>query len=155
MPYTYDYPRAALTVDCVVFGLDDDEIKILLVQRDQPPFEGRWALPGGFVGVDESLEDAACRELEEETGLKNVHLEQLHTFGALDRDPRERVVSVAYYALVKPSEHPIQASTDAHLAAWFGIHDAPTLAFDHDEILDRALEQLRGKLDGENYQRLA
>jgi 8-oxo-dGTP diphosphatase len=146
LPHTYEYPRGALTVDCVVFGLDDDELKVMLIQRDQPPYEGEWALPGGFVRVDESLDEAAMRELEEETGLKRVFLEQLYTFGAVERDPRERVVSVAYYALVKLSDHKVQAATDARDAGWFGVHDVPTLAFDHAEILQMALERLRGKV---------
>ncbi len=146
MPYTYEYPRGALTVDCVVFGLDEDELKVMLIQRDLPPFEGKWALPGGFVHLHETLEEAARRELEEETGLFNVFLEQLYTFGAVDRDPRERVVSVAYYALVKMSDHRVQAATDARDAAWFGVHDVPSLAFDHAEILTMALERLRNKL---------
>jgi 8-oxo-dGTP diphosphatase len=146
MAYTYRYPRAALTVDCVVFGLDDEELKVLLIQRGQAPFEGKWALPGGFVQLDETLEEAALRELQEETGLHQVFLEQLYTFGAVDRDPRERVVSVAYYALVKLSDHHVQAATDARDAAWFGVHDAESLAFDHDAILAMALERLRGKL---------
>lgn len=146
MPYTYDHPRGALTVDCVVFGLDDDdELKILLIRRDLPPFEGQWALPGGFVRVNEALEAAARRELEEETDLKKLDLEQLYTFGAVDRDPRERVVSVAYYALVNIAEHPIHAASDAREAAWFGIHELPNLAFDHNEILEMALQRLRGK----------
>src|SRR3954470_15309524 len=101
MTYTHQYARPALTVDCVVFGLDEGELKVLLIQRGLEPFKGRWALPGGFVRVEETLEQAARRELEEEAGLKNVFLEQLYTFGAIDRDPRERVVSIAYYALVK------------------------------------------------------
>ncbi|MDH5674323.1 MAG: NUDIX domain-containing protein [Myxococcales bacterium] len=146
MPHTYEYPRAALTVDCVVFGLDDEELKVMLIQRGQEPFEGQWALPGGFVHVDETLEEAARRELEEETGLHKVYLEQLYTFGTVDRDPRERVVSVAYYALVKMSDHKVQAATDARDAAWFGVHDVPSLAFDHAEILQTALERLRSKL---------
>jgi len=146
MPYTYEYPRGALTVDCVVFGLDEEDLKILLIQRALPPFAGTWALPGGFVRVDETLEDAARRELEEETGLRSVFLEQLYTFGALDRDPRDRVVSVAYYALVKLSDHTVQAATDARDAAWFGVHDVPSLAFDHAEILQLAVDRLRGKL---------
>ena len=104
-PYAYQHPRAALTVDCVVFGYDEAALKLLLIQRGLPPFKGRWALPGGFVRVDETVDDAARRELAEETGLTGVFLEQLYTFGALDRDPRERVVSVAYYALVKLSDH--------------------------------------------------
>src|SRR4026207_907071 len=100
MPHTYQYPRAALTVDCVVFGFDEGELKVLLIERGLEPFKGRWALPGGFVRLDETLDAAARRELEEEAGIKNVFLEQLYTFGAVARDPRERVVSVAYYALV-------------------------------------------------------
>lgn len=146
MPHTYEYPRGALTVDCVVFGLDHDELKVMLIQRDLPPFEGQWALPGGFVHIDETLEEAARRELEEETGLRKVFLEQLYTFGAVDRDPRERVISVAYYALVKLSDHRVQSATDARDAAWFGVHDRPTLAFDHADILEMALERLRGKV---------
>jgi 8-oxo-dGTP diphosphatase len=146
MPYVYEYPRAALTVDCVVFGLDNEDLKVLLIQRALPPFEGAWALPGGFVRVTEALEDAARRELEEETGLRHVFLEQVYTFGKVDRDPRERVVSVAYYALVNLSDHKVHAATDARDAAWFGVHDVPSLAFDHADILQLALERLRGKL---------
>ena len=146
MPFTYEYPRGALTVDCVVFGLDDEDLKVMLIQRGQPPFEGCWALPGGFVHADETLEEAARRELEEETALHGLFLEQLYTFGGIDRDPRERVVSVAYYALVKLSDHRVQAATDARDAGWFGVHDVPTLAFDHADILQMAHERLRGKL---------
>ncbi len=146
MPYTYDYPRPALTVDCVVFGLDDEDLKVLLIQRDIEPFAGRWALPGGFVHMDETLEDGARRELQEETGLANVYLEQLYTQGAVDRDPRGRVVSVAYYALVNLRDHRVQADTDARNAAWFAVGETPSLAFDHEEILDRAYERLRGKV---------
>lgn len=135
MPYTYEYARPALTVDCVVFGLDEEDLKVLLIQRDLEPFEGKWALPGGFVQMDETLEEAALRELREETGVKNVYLEQLYTFGAVDRDPRERVVSVAYYALVNLYDHEIQAATDARNACWFAVDDVPVLAFDHDHIL--------------------
>src|SRR4026209_2512256 len=105
MAHTYQYPRAALTVDCVVFGFDEGELKVLLIERALEPFKGRGAWPGGFVRVGETLDEAARRELAEEAGLKDVFLEQLYTFGALGRDPRERVVSVAYYALVKLSAH--------------------------------------------------
>ncbi len=146
MPHTYEYPRPALTVDCVVFGLDEDALEILLIRRGLEPFCGRWALPGGFVHVDETLEDAALRELEEETGLRKVFLEQLYTFGAIDRDPRERVVTVAYYALVKLSDHKVRAATDAADAAWFSLDDLPELAFDHGQILETALARLRGKI---------
>jgi len=146
MSYSYEYPRAALTVDCVVFGLDDDDLKVLLIQRDLPPFEGKWALPGGFVRLDETLEESARRELQEETGIENVYLEQLYTVGELKRDPRERVVTVAYYALVKLSDHQVQAATDARNAAWFAVEDVPPLAFDHQNILEMAHERLRGKV---------
>ena len=146
MKFSYEYPRAALTVDCVVFGLDEDDLQVLLIQRDLPPFEGDWALPGGFVRLEESLEEAARRELQEETGIENVFLEQLYTIGTVDRDPRERVVTVAYYALVNLSDHRVQAATDARNAAWFAVDDVPTLAFDHPEILEMAHERLRGKV---------
>ena len=146
MKFSYEYPRAALTVDCVVFGLDEADLQVLLIQRDLPPFEGDWALPGGFVRLEESLDEAARRELQEETGIENVFLEQLYTIGTVDRDPRERVVTVAYYALVNLSDHRIQAATDARNAAWFAVDDVPALAFDHPEILEMAHERLRGKV---------
>lgn len=146
MKYSYEYPRAALTVDCVVFGLDEADLQVLLIQRDLPPFEGDWALPGGFVRLEESLDEAARRELQEETGIENVFLEQLYTVGTVDRDPRERVVTVAYYALVNLSDHRVQAATDARNAAWFAVDDVPALAFDHPEILEMAHERLRGKV---------
>ncbi|HEX8913543.1 MAG TPA: NUDIX domain-containing protein [Humisphaera sp.] len=146
MPFTYEYSRPALTVDCVVFALDAGELKVLLVRRGQAPFAGRWALPGGFVRVEESLEDAARRELAEETGLADVYLEQLYTFGDVGRDPRERVVSVAYYALVNLPAEAVKGGTDAADAAWFAASDVPDLAFDHDRILAVALERLKGKV---------
>src|SRR5919201_3210539 len=119
MAVTYEYPRPALTVDAVVFGLDDEDLKVLLIQRGLEPFKGKWALPGGFVRVNETLHDAARRELAEEAGLKDVFLEQLYTFGEVDRDPRERVVSVAYYSLVKLAARETKAATDAADARWF------------------------------------
>jgi 8-oxo-dGTP diphosphatase len=146
MPYTYDYPRPALTVDCVVFGLDDGDLKVMLIQRKIPPFEGEWALPGGFVRMSESLEDAARRELCEETGIASVFLEQLYTYGEVDRDPRYRVVTVAYYALVKMSDYQIRAATDARVADWFPVSKPPQLAFDHKQILETALARLKGKV---------
>ena len=146
MTATYEYPRPALTVDAVVFGLDDEDLKILLIRRALEPFQGRWALPGGFVRVEESLEEAVRRELQEETGIAQLFLEQLYTFGAVDRDPRERVVTVAYYALVKLSDHRIKAATDARDAAWFAVSEARGLAFDHDRIVAAALERLKGKV---------
>ncbi len=146
MTYTYDYPRAALTIDCVVFGLDDEQLKVLLIQRDRDPFAGRWALPGGFVEMGETLDEAARRELSEEAGLSDVYLEQLYTFGQVDRDPRERVVTVAYYALVNIRDHHVCAATDARGVAWYAVLDTPPLAFDHAQILETARERLRGKV---------
>ncbi len=146
MTFTYEYERPAVTVDCVVFGLDDQDLKVLLIERDLAPFQGKWALPGGFVRVAETLDAAALRELQEETGLKKVFLEQLYTFGNLDRDPRERVITVAYYALVRLTSHKVKAATDARQALWFGIDDLPKLAFDHNKILKLAHERLRGKV---------
>ncbi len=146
MAFNYKYPRAALTVDCVVFGFDEADLKVLLIERGLEPFKGRWALPGGFVRLDETLEAAARRELYEEAGLTNVFLEQLYSFGAIDRDPRERVVSVAYYALVKLAEHAAKASTDAANARWFPLSGVPGLAFDHADILQTAVERLKSKV---------
>lgn len=146
MSFTYEYARPALTTDCVVFGLDDEDLKILLIQRALPPFENEWALPGGFIRVGEDIDTCARRELEEETGLKNIYLEQLVTIGPPDRDPREHVVTVAYFALVNLIEHPPTAATDARNAAWFSFDDLPKLAFDHDQILRMAHQRLRGKV---------
>jgi len=146
MAFTYQYARPAVTVDCVVFGLDDADLKILLIQRDIEPFAGRWALPGGFVKLDETLEESALRELQEETGLSKVYLEQLYTFGNPGRDPRERVVTVAYYALVKLLDYKVQAATDARNAAWFAVDDMPKLCFDHANIVSTALRRLQGKV---------
>lgn len=144
--HSYEYARPALTTDCVVFGLDEDDLKVLLIKRGLAPHKGKWALPGGFVRVGEDLEDSARRELEEETGLKKVFLEQLYTFGKPKRDPREHIVTVAYYALVNLSDHPPTADTDADEAAWFPFDDLPALAFDHAHILRTARERLRSKL---------
>ena len=153
------YPRAAVAVDLVVFTILDADLKVLLIRRGEPPFEGAWALPGGFVRVGpshrdqgEGLDDAAARELNEETGLPkgSVYLEQLYTFGKADRDPRARVISIAYYALVRPTLAPlVRAGGDAKHAGWCSIPEAKTraLAFDHLEILERALERIRGKID--------
>lgn len=147
MPYTYEYPRPALTVDCVVFGFEiTSALKVLLIRRKLPPYQGEWSLPGGFVQVSESVDEAAIRELREETGVDDIFLEQLYTFGALQRDPRERVVSVAYYALVSLQKHPLQAATDASDAQWFELSKLPSLGFDHREILACAIARLRNKI---------
>ena len=144
--FTYDYPRPAVAVDCVVLGLDADDLKVLLVQRGVEPFRHAWALPGGFVLPEEDLDTAARRELHEETSIEDVYLEQLYTFGAPARDPRGRVITVAYYALAKLSDFRIQAATDAENVAWYPLADLPRLAFDHAAIIERAVERLRGKV---------
>ena len=146
MPYTYDYPRPALTVDCIVFGLDDGDLKVILIQRQLPPFQGGWAIPGGFVQMSESLEEAAQRELREETGIEQVFLEQLYTFGDVKRDPRDRIVTVAYYALVNLADYKIQAGTDATQAVWWAVTDLPPLAFDHQKIFNVAITRLKNKV---------
>ncbi len=144
---TYPYPRPSVTVDVVVFGYDGGpDLRLLLVQRGGEPFKGQWALPGGFVDMDEDLETSALRELEEETGVRDLFVEQLYTYGAPDRDPRGRVISVAYFALVNLSDHPAVAASDATEADWFALHALPELAFDHAAIIARATARLRAKV---------
>ncbi len=147
MPYQYVHPHPAVTVDVVIFTVRKDELKVLLIKRALKPYKGRWALPGGFVGIDESLIDAAKRELREETGVAAAYLEQLYTFGEPKRDPRERVISVAYYALMPSDALEIKAASDAEGVGWFSVDDLPQLAFDHAEILAMSLERLAAKLD--------
>lgn len=139
-------PQIKLTVDAIVFGYNAGKISILLIQRKYEPFKGKWAIPGGFVLENESLEEAVQRELKEETGVSINYLEQLYTFGAVDRDPRGRVVSVAYFGLIHPDGHTLEASTDAELAQWFEIDNLPELSFDHKHILNVAIERLKGKI---------
>jgi 8-oxo-dGTP diphosphatase len=134
----------SVAVDLVIFTVRDGALQVLLIERGIPPYKGQWALPGGFILDQESLEEAARRELEEETGLKDVYLEQLYTFGDPDRDPRGRVVAVAYYALTPPAA--LRASTDAAKAAWHPVARPPKLAFDHARILRTGLERLRAKV---------
>lgn len=145
--YRYDYPHPAVTTDIVVFTRGDAGPKVLLIRRASPPFEGCWALPGGFVQPDETLDEGARRELQEETGLAGVQLKQLYAFGDPGRDPRERVITVAYYALVSSDRIEPQAGTDADDAGWFGIDNLPALAFDHDRIIAMAQERLRSAFD--------
>ena len=140
-------PLSQVTVDLVIFTIREHRLEVLLIERALAPFEGRWALPGGFIRAGESLEQAALRELEEETGVRAVYLEQLYTFGDPERDPRGRVVTVAYYALISAEHSQLVASTDARAARWWPVAKHPRLAFDHDRILDYAVERLRNKLE--------
>jgi 8-oxo-dGTP diphosphatase len=147
-PYEYPFPRPALTVDIIIFTVREAHLQVLLICRGEPPYKGEWALPGGFVRMEESLEDAATRELEEETGIQNAYLEQLFTYGDPKRDPRGRVVTVAYFSLI-PTDKPVhpEGGTDVSQAGWFPVEDLPPLAFDHSEILTYALRRLRYKLE--------
>jgi 8-oxo-dGTP diphosphatase len=142
-----DHPHPSVSVDTIIFTLRDNDLMVLLVKRGRAPYEGMWAIPGGFVHIDESLEDAALRELEEETGVRDVYLEQLYTFGDLDRDPRGRVVTVTYFALVPFQAIDARAGSDAAETNWWSVYDLPPLAFDHADILAYAVQRLRYKLE--------
>lgn len=145
--FTYAYPRPSVTVDIVVYGYDGGrQLKLLLIQRGSEPFQGSWALPGGFVDMDEDLEAAALRELEEETGVRDLFVEQLYTFGTPGRDPRGRVISVAYFSLVNLQDHPAVAASDAAQAEWFSLNELPELAFDHSEVIKMANDRLAAKV---------
>ena len=145
--YQYSYPHPAVSTDVVIFTIRERGLELLLVQRAGDPYRDHWALPGGFIRIDEDLEQAARRELEEETGVRGVYLEQLYTFGQPDRDPRERVISIAYYALISSDKIELRAATDAKAVAWFALADLPPLAFDHRGIVTRAHQRLAAKLD--------
>lgn len=142
--YTYKYPHPSVTTDCVIFGFDGTSLKVLLVERGLEPFKGRWAFPGGFLNMDESAEAGALRELQEETGLTGAYIKQFHTFSQPDRDPRERVITIAYYALVRLQD--VRGGDDASRAEWFALDKVPALAFDHDLILRVALNELRKQI---------
>ena len=139
--YTYQFPHPAVTTDCVVFGFDGKELKILLIERGIDPFKGMWAFPGGFLRMNETAEECAKRELKEETGLELEKVRELGTFSGVNRDPRERVVSIAFYSLAKHSA--VRGGDDAAKAKWWAIDDVPQLAFDHDYILRRAMKRIR------------
>lgn len=142
--YTYDYPRPAVTTDCVIFGYDGKELKVLLIERGIEPFKGCWAFPGGFLNMDEDALAGARRELKEETGLEDAFIEQFHTFSEPGRDPRGRVITIAHYALVKIQE--VEGGDDAAQARWFPIGEVPPLAFDHDRILRMAMSRLKERI---------
>jgi 8-oxo-dGTP diphosphatase len=143
----HKFPKPSVTVDIVIFTIDDDELKVLLVKRNLEPFKGKWALPGGFVRINESLEDATKRELKEETGVKDVYLEQLYSFGEPKRDPRGRVITIAYMALINSENIKLKASTDVSDAKWFSLFNMPQLAFDHKKILDYSIQRLKWKFE--------
>jgi 8-oxo-dGTP diphosphatase len=143
----HKYEKPSVTVDIVIFTIQDDELKVLLVKRGLEPFKDKWAIPGGFVRIQESLEEAAKRELEEETGVRDVYLEQLYSFGEPRRDPRGRVITVAYMALISSEKINLKASTDVSEVKWFSIKEVPQLAFDHRKILDYSLKRLRWKFE--------
>ena len=144
-----DYPKPAVTADIVIFTIKDNDLKVLLVKRGQEPFKDKWALPGGFVRLSESLEEAAKRELEEETGVKDVYLEQLYSFGDPKRDPRGRTITVAYFALInsEKAKQKLKPTADVKKARWFLISSIPQLAFDHNKILKYAIKRLRWKFE--------
>lgn len=139
--YEYDYPHPAVATDCVVFGFDGRELKVLLIERGVEPYRGMWAFPGGFLRMDETAEECAARELREETGLVLTNVRQLGAFSGVNRDPRERIVSIAFYVLARQSE--VRGGDDAANARWWPIDEVPQLAFDHDYILRQAMRRIR------------
>jgi len=150
MAYTYDQARPLLTVENIILSYESKQIKALLIQRKHDPFKGEWALPGGPVAIDESLEEAAGRHLRAQSGIEDAYIEQFHTFGAVDRDPRGRSVSVTYYALINSDDMALDPGPEALSAAWFNIYELPELAFDHAEILEFAIHRLKEKLKYES-----
>lgn len=142
MSYTYEYPRPAVTVDAAIFRYNENVLEVLLIERGNYPFEGMWALPGGFLDMDETLEQGVIRELEEETGLKSIELKQLHAYSAIGRDPRGRTVTITFYGMVKFSYSKVQAGDDARNAEWFPVNKIDKLAFDHQEMIEMALKKL-------------
>lgn len=144
LKYSYRYSHPSVTTDCVIFSFDGTKLKVLLVQRGVEPYKGRWAFPGGFMKMDESAEEGELRELQEETGMSGAYIKQFHAFSEPSRDPRERVITIAFYALVKMQE--VKGADDAADARWFALDEVPSLAFDHDLILRTALGELRKQI---------
>ncbi|MBN2892885.1 MAG: NUDIX hydrolase [Bacteroidales bacterium] len=144
--FCYEYERPAVTVDAVIFGFAEASLKVLLIKRGIEPFKDKWALPGGFIQMQETAEDGANRILKKETNLEGVFMEQLYTFSAVNRDPRERIISIAYFALVKQDDYQAQAGDDETSAEWFEINKLPSLVFDHEKILRTAMYRLKGKI---------
>lgn len=142
--YCYKYPHPAVTTDCVIFGFDGMKLNVLLIERGVEPYKGRWAFPGGFLNMDESADEGARRELKEETNLSAAYVEQFGTFSDPNRDPRERVITIAYFALVKLQD--VKGGDDAAKAQWFPMDQIPQLAFDHDRILRKAMYCLRERI---------
>lgn len=142
--YHYKYPHPSVTTDCVIFGFDGTQLNVLLIERGIEPFKGKWAFPGGFLRMDESAEEGAYRELLEETSLKGAYIKQFHAYSDPERDPRERVITIAYYALVRLRE--VKAGDDAAKAKWFALDEVPSLAFDHEKILRDAISELRKQI---------
>jgi 8-oxo-dGTP diphosphatase len=149
--YIYDWPRPMVTVDAVVFRHFEGKTQLLFIKRKNEPFTGKWAFPGGFVDMDEELEDAVVRELVEETGLRNVKLEQMHTFGKVGRDPRGRQITIAFMGIADHRKSKVNGGDDAAEAKWFDIDNLPKdIAFDHVEVAKLAIEKLKEKNDRNN-----
>lgn len=145
--YVYEWPRPMVTTDAVIFAVTPDATKLLLVKRGHDPYKGKWAIPGGFINIDEELEDAVARELQEETGLTGIHLEQMHTFGTCGRDPRGRQITVVYMGIIKEGLDRIKAGDDAAMAQWFDINNLPpNMAFDHNAVARFAIEKLNSQI---------
>ena len=143
--YCYEYPRPAVTADCILFGVEDKTLHVLLIERGNDPFKGKWALPGGFLDEDETIEACAARELKEETGLEGIALEQFYTFSEPGRDPRGRSIAVAFIAIINMHEHEAKAGDDAANIRWFPVDALPELAFDHNKVIKKALLKIGEK----------
>lgn len=145
--YSYQYPRPALTLDAVVFSKEKEKVEVLLIQRGNEPWKGSWAIPGGFLEMEETCEQGALRELEEETGLKLSSLKQFYVFDSVHRDPRERIITVAHYGVIDKTKYTAKGSDDASDAKWFDIKQLPKLAADHDQIIAKAIETAKRNKD--------